>query len=121
MSENFAQLFEESLKTVEMDVGSIITGVVIAIDGESVTVHAGLKSEGVIPRIQFLDDNGEFHLDIGDEVQVALEAVRTAARDGSNLVEPCLAVSYTHLRAHETPEQLVCRLLLEKKTRTTSI
>src|SRR5678815_1035549 len=24
-------------------------------------------------------------------------------------------VSYTHLRAHETPEQLVCRLLLEKK------
>ena len=75
MSENFAQLFEESLKTVEMDVGSIITGVVIAIDGESVTVHAGLKSEGVIPRIQFLDDNGEFHLDIGDEVQVALEAI----------------------------------------------
>ena len=25
-------------------------------------------------------------------------------------------VSYTHLRAHETPEHLVCRLLLEKKT-----
>src|SRR5678815_3852201 len=28
------------------------------------------------------------------------------------------AVSYTHLRAHETPEHLVCRLLLEKKKRT---
>ena len=30
---------------------------------------------------------------------------------------PCdrLPVSYTHLRAHETPEHLVCRLLLEKK------
>src|SRR5678816_3399295 len=27
----------------------------------------------------------------------------------------CRAVSYTHLRAHETPEHLVCRLLLEKK------
>eukprot|EP00658_Telonema_sp_P-2_P070932 TRINITY_DN60289_c0_g1_i2.p1 TRINITY_DN60289_c0_g1~~TRINITY_DN60289_c0_g1_i2.p1 ORF type:complete len:144 (-),score=21.81 TRINITY_DN60289_c0_g1_i2:72-503(-) len=26
-------------------------------------------------------------------------------------------VSYTHLRAHETPEHLVCRLLLEKKKR----
>ena len=25
------------------------------------------------------------------------------------------AVSYTHLRAHETPEHLVCRLMLEKK------
>src|SRR5674536_377793 len=28
------------------------------------------------------------------------------------------AVSYTHLRAHETPEHLVCRLLLEKKKKT---
>src|SRR5665254_18792 len=27
-----------------------------------------------------------------------------------------IPVSYTHLRAHETPEHLVCRLLLEKKT-----
>src|SRR5678816_4670225 len=28
---------------------------------------------------------------------------------------PAGSVSYTHLRAHETPEHLVCRLLLEKK------
>ena len=28
------------------------------------------------------------------------------------------SVSYTHLRAHETPEHLVCRLLLEKKQPT---
>ncbi len=75
MTESFAQLFEESLKTVEMDVGSIITGVVIDIDSDWVTVHAGLKSEGVIPRSQFLDDKGEFHLEIGDEVYVALEAI----------------------------------------------
>eukprot|EP00658_Telonema_sp_P-2_P084099 TRINITY_DN9245_c0_g1_i6.p1 TRINITY_DN9245_c0_g1~~TRINITY_DN9245_c0_g1_i6.p1 ORF type:complete len:680 (+),score=126.56 TRINITY_DN9245_c0_g1_i6:92-2131(+) len=30
-------------------------------------------------------------------------------------------VSYTHLRAHETPEHLVCRLLLEKKKKNTII
>src|SRR5678816_1817437 len=30
-------------------------------------------------------------------------------------LSPYRAVSYTHLRAHETPEHLVCRLLLEKK------
>ena len=29
-----------------------------------------------------------------------------------------IPVSYTHLRAHETPEHLVCRLLLEKKKKT---
>ena len=32
-----------------------------------------------------------------------------------------MAVSYTHLRAHETPEHLVCRLLLEKKKQNTTI
>src|SRR5678815_3950420 len=40
------------------------------------------------------------------------------ARDDEELelgVRCMAAVSYTHLRAHETPEHLVCRLLLEKK------
>jgi small subunit ribosomal protein S1 len=75
MSESFAELFEESLKTVDMKPGAIVTGVVIDIDNEWVTVHAGLKSEGVIPRAQFLDAGGECQLTIGDEVQVALETV----------------------------------------------
>ncbi|PLW81978.1 30S ribosomal protein S1 [Kineobactrum sediminis] len=79
MSESFAELFEESLKTVDMEPGSIVTGVVIDIDNEWVTVHAGLKSEGVIPRAQFLDAAGNCSLSIGDEVQVALESVE----DGS--------------------------------------
>ena len=35
-------------------------------------------------------------------------------KENANLIAPN-AVSYTHLRAHETPEHLVCRLLLEKK------
>jgi len=75
MSESFAELFEESLKTVDMQPGAIVTGVVIDIDNEWVTVHAGLKSEGVIPRAQFTDASGECSLNIGDEVQVALETV----------------------------------------------
>ncbi len=75
MSESFADMFEESLKTVDMVPGSIVTGVVIDIDNEWVTVHAGLKSEGVIPRAQFLDAAGNCSLSIGDEVQVALETV----------------------------------------------
>jgi small subunit ribosomal protein S1 len=73
--ESFADLFEQSLKTVEMTPGAIVTGVIIDIDSDWVTVHAGLKSEGVIPRIQFLNERGEFTLNIGDEVQVALETV----------------------------------------------
>ncbi|NNL57568.1 MAG: S1 RNA-binding domain-containing protein, partial [Pseudomonadales bacterium] len=75
MSESFAELFEESLKTIEMHPGAIITGVVLDIDNDWVTVHAGLKSEGVIPRSQFVDEQGEFNIAVGDMVQVALEAV----------------------------------------------
>lgn len=75
MSENFAQLFEESLANIEMRPGAIITGVVVDIDNEVVVVNAGLKSEGVIPRNQFLSDSGELEVSVGDEVQVALDAV----------------------------------------------
>ncbi|MFL0796674.1 MAG: 30S ribosomal protein S1 [Cellvibrionaceae bacterium] len=75
MSESFAELFEESLGTVEMVPGSIVTGVVIDIDSDWVTVHAGLKSEGVIPKSQFVNEKGELELNVGDEVQVALETV----------------------------------------------
>jgi small subunit ribosomal protein S1 len=75
MSESFAELFEESLKSVEMAPGAIVTGTVVDIDDDWVTVHAGLKSEGVIPKAQFLDEKGNFDLAIGDQVKVAMEAV----------------------------------------------
>jgi small subunit ribosomal protein S1 len=75
MSESFAELFEESLKSIDMASGSIVTGVIIDIDKDWVTVHAGLKSEGVISRAEFLTESGEFVAAVGDEVQVALEAV----------------------------------------------
>lgn len=75
MSESFLELFEESLKTIDMEAGSIITGVVVDIDNEWVTVHAGLKSEGIIPRSQFLNESGELEVAIGDTVQVSMDAV----------------------------------------------
>ncbi len=75
MSESFAELFEESLLTLDMKPGSIVTGIVVDVDDDWVTVHAGLKSEGVIPKIQFMLDNGTYTVAVGDEVQVALETV----------------------------------------------
>ena len=75
MSESFAELFEESLTTVEMVPGSIVIGTVVDIDNEWVVVHAGLKSEGVIPRNQFVNESGEFSVEIGDQVKVAMEVV----------------------------------------------
>ena len=75
MSESFAELFEQSLNEIDMNPGAIVTGTIIDIDADWVTVHAGLKSEGVIPRVQFLDEQGNLALELGDEVKVALESV----------------------------------------------
>ena len=75
MSESFADLFEESLKTIKMAPGSIITGTVVEIDSDWVIIHAGLKSEGVVPREQFLNEKGELELGVGDQVKVAMEVV----------------------------------------------
>ena len=75
MSESFADLFEQSLIEIDMTPGAIVTGTVIDIDTDWVTVHAGLKSEGVIARIEFLDEQGKLSLVVGDEVKVALETV----------------------------------------------
>ena len=75
MTESFQELFEESLKSIEMKSGSIVTGTVVDIDKDWITVHAGLKSEGTIPADQFLNDKGEIEVAVGDEVRVSLEAV----------------------------------------------
>ena len=75
MSESFAALLDESLSTLEMQPGSIVTGVVLDVDKEWVTVHVGLKSEGVISLDEFRNNDGSVEIASGDEVQVALEAV----------------------------------------------
>ena len=75
MSESFAELFEASLSEIDMNPGAIVAGTVIDIDSDWVTVHAGLKSEGVIAKSEFLDEQGNFALEIGHIVKVALETV----------------------------------------------
>jgi small subunit ribosomal protein S1 len=75
MTESFAELFEESLSSTQLRSGAIIIGTVLDITSEAVIVNAGLKSEGVIPRDQFLNQDGNIEVEIGDQVEVALDAV----------------------------------------------
>ncbi|QJD30372.1 30S ribosomal protein S1 [Methylococcus geothermalis] len=75
MGESFAELFEESLAKAEMRAGSIITGTVVDIGTDAVVVNAGLKSEGVIPKWQFLNADGQLEVQVGDQVEVALDMV----------------------------------------------
>lgn len=75
MSESFAELFEESQVEAKMRPGTIVTGTVVEIRSDFVVVNAGLKSEGVIPVEQFRNNEGEVEVVVGDEVDVALDAV----------------------------------------------
>ena len=71
--ESFAQLFEESLARQEMRQGEVITAEVMLIDRNFVVVNAGLKSESYVPLEEFLSDQGELEVKVGDFVQVAIE------------------------------------------------
>ena len=75
MTESFAELFEESLTNTQLQPGTVITGQVVDITPDAVIVNAGLKSEGIIPRNQFISPDGQLEVAIGDDVEVALDAV----------------------------------------------
>ncbi len=75
MSESFAELFEQTFASQQIKPGSIIMGTIVAINDDVVIVTAGLKSEAVIPIEQFRNDKGEAEIAVGDEIEVALDAV----------------------------------------------
>ncbi len=75
MSESFSSLLDKNLSTLDMQPGSIVSGVVLDVDKDWVTIHVGLKSEGVISLDEFRSNDGEIEIEVGDEVEVALEAV----------------------------------------------
>jgi small subunit ribosomal protein S1 len=75
MTENFAQLFEESLQAIETRPGSIVKGTIVSIERDLVLVDAGLKSESAIPAAQFKNHAGELEVAVGDEVDVALDSI----------------------------------------------
>ncbi|UVK79360.1 MAG: 30S ribosomal subunit protein S1 [Sodalis sp. Ffu] len=75
MTESFAQLFEDSLKEIETRPGSIVRGIVVSIAKDVILVDAGLKSESSIPAEQFRNAQGELEIEVGDQVDVALDAI----------------------------------------------
>ena len=76
MSESFAELLEDSLASQNIKQGQILTATVVDVNPDVVIVNAGLKSEAVIPTVQFLNERGKLEVEVGDEIE---------------------AVSYTHL------------------------
>lgn len=55
--------------------GSIVLSTIVEVRSDFVVVNAGLKSEGIIPIDQFRNNEGVVDVNVGDEIDVALEAV----------------------------------------------
>ena len=72
---SFAEMLEESLAGRQMRPGSLLTGRVVEVGPDVVMVSAGLKSDSAIPAGQFRDESGALTVAVGDEVEVALDAV----------------------------------------------
>ena len=71
----FSKMLDENLETLNFKVGSLISGVIVDLTDDWVVVHVGLKSEPIIARNEFLADEADKKLEIGDEVKVTLEAI----------------------------------------------
>ena len=75
MTESFAELFEQSIDESKLRPGAIVIGRVVEIRDDVVVVNAGLKSEGIVPIQQFMRHDGTLEVEVGDEVEVSLDAV----------------------------------------------
>ncbi|EZQ12124.1 MULTISPECIES: 30S ribosomal protein S1 [unclassified Acinetobacter] len=75
MTESFAALFEASELNLNVEKGAVIQGIVVSIDSDWVTVDTGLKSEGVVARSEFLNEQRELEVNVGDTVDVVVEAL----------------------------------------------
>jgi small subunit ribosomal protein S1 len=67
----FAELFENSIKSLKE--GEVVRGEVLSIDDEHVQIDIGFKSEGLVPVWEFMDEDGNVLVKVGDEVDVLLE------------------------------------------------
>lgn len=72
MEESFADLFENSLR--ELKPGNVVKGTIVQVNSDTVIVDVGGKSEGVIASSEFVDENGNIEIKVGDEFDVLIES-----------------------------------------------
>jgi small subunit ribosomal protein S1 len=73
--DQFAALFDAYLDQKSIKEQSVVTGKVISIEGDWITVDIGYKAEGAIPRNEFLNEEGELTIEVGSDVDVYLDSM----------------------------------------------
>ncbi len=73
--EDFAAFFDDYLNQRSIREQSVVQGQVIGIEGDWVTVDVGYKAEGIISKNQFINEDGELTIAVGDTVDVYLDTM----------------------------------------------
>jgi small subunit ribosomal protein S1 len=73
MRESFAAMLDEALGDRESFEGTVVKGIVVAVDNDMVMIDVGLKSEGRVPLKEFAGPAGPAEINVGDEVEVYVE------------------------------------------------
>jgi small subunit ribosomal protein S1 len=76
--EDFAALLDESYGQNEAFEGTVVKGMVVAIEKDVAVIDLGLKTEGRVPLKEFQGPGREGKLGVGDEVEVYLERIENA-------------------------------------------
>ena len=76
--DQFAAIFDEYLDQKSIKEQTVVTGKVINIDGDWITVDIGYKAEGSISRNEFLNEEGELTIEVGSDVDVYLDSMSEA-------------------------------------------
>jgi len=84
MNENFADLLAESFDESITIEGSVVRGIVVAVDKDAVIIDVGLKSEGRVPIKEFTPPGQQPSITVGDEVEVYIE--RMEDRNGQAML-----------------------------------
>jgi small subunit ribosomal protein S1 len=112
---DFSALLEnyEKESAVSKQEGEIVRGIVVGISDQNVLVDIGYKSEGVVPREEFVDRSGNLQVKRGDEVDVLIKSLEN--QDGYAVLSRAAAVqmqSWEKLRrAHQSHETITGRVV----------
>jgi len=106
--ESLANLYSDSFRDVKE--GELIKGKIVRIQGDSIIIDVGFKSEGTIPKLEF---NSNDDLSVGSEIEVVLESVED--QEG-NLVLSKQRADFLRIwekvvRSHDTGEIIVGKIV----------
>tara|TARA_A100000164_G_scaffold381602_1_gene434120 strand:+ start:2160 stop:3842 length:1683 start_codon:yes stop_codon:yes gene_type:complete len=116
MTESFAELLEGTICNRQIKQGEILSGTVVDVNPDVVIVSAGLKSEAVIPTEQFYDIDGEVEVQIGDQVDVALDVVEDGygetrlSRDKAKRAESWASLEESYLEGRVVTGKVTSRV-----------